>query len=728
MAKIAKVAQTLEEKLKIDFCLKYLKDFQETNLFEQHTIDLSERFDLILNNAAFEFKIVESDFNLAFAEILINSGKRKRYFNRYVIVYQKYGRFVAKAFDYSDTYFNNMSVKFEQETPSAPSAEARAFFDKLQRTVYFEPFIGEDIHTLIQQIKFDTTEINITIDNSIRLFTEWRDMISFKNVAKNDVKDDVLVQLFLCDLLNGTIYNDNNLFQGKEYTTSFTYSNGIYDDGSKYFDLEVPEIHTSFWKRFKLPPTKEVYNYIAEHRNMLFSDEYRRELGAQYTPKKLVELQWKMLAKQGIFPDSDVVWLDFACGTCNLLIDIPDKSYCFVSTYEDGDVNICRANGFQNVRQYDFLNHPDRMPEFLYRGKQTNIVDIIKDIKKPVVVVMNPPYEERKMVLFINKIQQNIKNFTCFWYCREHDIRKKSNRDSWFHNKFKVLDCAMVNAQIFGLKRWGIIMSVLKFGGKTSPVLSDFKLQVWDTKQDIRTKQWELIDVRNGKPLIYRETIDYLDFAKKNIVAKNTSGKELHWKQYNIQPQNGMSYSYYQTMIEGKWIKNSETADLLFKEKYIEFNKKWEEKFSWEFYKPLAKEDEYIFNSLHIPTSNNQKSFNEQILSISKLTIDKLNDAELSKNITLKKGDKVITKLEKFLQYNQVNIPNMITFLRNLWDLRSGSMAHTFSNSNDKCKNAKKYFNMQNGNYIEVAKDIFIKSICTLNTLEDIFLTKHNKP
>jgi len=203
MTKTTKVAQTLEEKLKIDFILKYLKDFQETNLFEHRTIDLSQRFDLILNDSAFEFKIVESDFNLAFAEILINSGKRKKYFNRYIIVYQKDGQFVAKAFDYSDSYFNNMSVKFEQETPSAPSPEAQAFFDKLQKTVYFEPFIDDDIHTLIRQIKFNTTEISVTIDNSIRLFTEWRDMISFNNVAKNEISDDVLVQLFLCDLLNG---------------------------------------------------------------------------------------------------------------------------------------------------------------------------------------------------------------------------------------------------------------------------------------------------------------------------------------------------------------------------------------------------------------------------------------------------------------------------------------------------------------------------------------------
>ena len=325
----------------------------------------------------------------------------------------------------------------------------------------------------------------------------------------------------------GTIYNEGSLFKSKEDTTLFTYNSGVYDDGKNHFDLETPEIHASFWKRFKLPPTKEVYNYIAEHRNMLFSDTYRRELGAQYTPKKLVELQWKMLAKQGIFPDSDVVWLDFACGTCNLLVDIPDKRNCFVSTYEAGDVNICRTNGFQNVIQYDFLDK-NRMPEFLYRGRQTNIVDIIKDIKKPVVVVMNPPYEENKAFMFLDKIQNHIKNFTCFWYCSDSDIKKKEKRTAWFFHKFKVLDCALVNAEIFGLKRWGLLMSVLKYGGKTSPVLSDFKLQVWETKQNVRTKEWELIDARNGKPLIYKEKTTYLDYAKKNIVAQNTGGKELH--------------------------------------------------------------------------------------------------------------------------------------------------------------------------------------------------------
>ena len=176
-------------------------------------------------------------------------------------------------------------------------------------------------------------------------------------------------------------------------------------------------------------------------------------------------------------------------------------------------------------------------------------------------------------------------------------------------------------------------------------------------------------------------------------------------------------------MIEGNWVDHPETPDLFFKHKFEQFNKKWETKFGWRLYKPLAKEDEHLFKALHIPTSNNVKSFCEQILSIIKITIDRLNEAELAKQITLDDNDKGITKLEKFLAVHQMQIPDMITFLRHLWNLRSGLLAHSFSNSNDKCKKAIKYFGIREDNYIEVAKDIFTKSIFTLNTLENKLLS-----
>jgi hypothetical protein len=199
--------------------------------------------------------------------------------------------------------------------------------------------------------------------------------------------------------------------------------------------------------------------------------------------------------------------------------------------------------------------------------------------------------------------------------------------------------------------------------------------------------------------------------------------EQLHWKQFNIAPQNGMGMSetYHKTMIEGKWSEYPGTPDLFFKFKYEDFNKKWEKKFGWKFYKPLAERDKYLFTSLHIPTTNNIKTFCEQVLSLVKLTIDRLNEKKLQENIVLEDDDKGITKLEKFLKYNSMEIPAMFEFLRNLQSLRSGLMAHTFSSSDKNCQKALEFFKLKDDNYIEVAKEIFIKSVYTLNTLEKKF-------
>ncbi len=199
--------------------------------------------------------------------------------------------------------------------------------------------------------------------------------------------------------------------------------------------------------------------------------------------------------------------------------------------------------------------------------------------------------------------------------------------------------------------------------------------------------------------------------------------EQLHWKQYNIPPKEDMNISqtYYRTMIEGKWVESPETSDLFFKSKYNDFNEKWENKFGWKLYKPLSEKDEYLFTSLHRITSNNIKAFCEQTLTIVKLTIDRLNEKELAKGIKLDSKDRGITKFEKFLNSHNLVIPDMFEFLRNLQNLRSGLIAHSFSESNKDCKNAIEYFGILTDNYVEVSEEIFIKSVYTLNTLEKHF-------
>jgi len=200
--------------------------------------------------------------------------------------------------------------------------------------------------------------------------------------------------------------------------------------------------------------------------------------------------------------------------------------------------------------------------------------------------------------------------------------------------------------------------------------------------------------------------------------------EQLHWKQYNIPPpdEQKISRSYYNTMIEGNWAQEPETVDLFFKTKYKSFNINWYNKFGWNLYKPLSKEDEYLFTSLHKITSNNVKSFCEQTLTIVKLTIDRLNEKQLSRNIILEEKERGLSKFEKFLASHEVQLDDMFTFLKNLQALRSGLIAHTFSKSNSSCIRAMKYFKIDGNNYQDVQEEIFIKSIYTLNTLERKFM------
>jgi len=199
--------------------------------------------------------------------------------------------------------------------------------------------------------------------------------------------------------------------------------------------------------------------------------------------------------------------------------------------------------------------------------------------------------------------------------------------------------------------------------------------------------------------------------------------EQLHWKQYNIPPKAGMGISstYYRTMIEGNWAEQPDTIDLFFKEKYKEFNKKWEQKFGWKLYKPLAKQDEHSFTALHCISSNNIKAFCEQTLTVVKLTIDRLNERELIKDIEVPERTKGIGKFEKFMEHHGFHVSDMFIFLRHLQNLRSGLIAHSFSETNKDCKKAMEYFGLSDSNYKKVFEDILVKSIFTLNTLEKSF-------
>jgi hypothetical protein len=129
-----------------------------------------DNFDLKYYDCAFEFKKSEEQFDLAFAEILLNSGKQKKFFRKYAIVYHDGNDFVLKTFNYADYLINNFSIKYENETPSNPSEDARIFYKKLQSAVVFQPYVGEDINAFIRNLETATYQEEVTPENVYKLF------------------------------------------------------------------------------------------------------------------------------------------------------------------------------------------------------------------------------------------------------------------------------------------------------------------------------------------------------------------------------------------------------------------------------------------------------------------------------------------------------------------------------------------------------------------------------
>lgn len=202
--------------------------------------------------------------------------------------------------------------------------------------------------------------------------------------------------------------------------------------------------------------------------------------------------------------------------------------------------------------------------------------------------------------------------------------------------------------------------------------------------------------------------------------------EQLHWKHYNVAPGPGMgiSGSYYDTMIEGNWARKSDAVDVRFKQEYSSFNKKWEKKFGWYFYKQPSGADIHLFNGLHLPADNSITTFCEQMLIVVKFTIDSLNEEWLVKGLPKIENEKGISKFERFIKNSGFDVPEMFIFIRHLQNLRSGMIAHKVSESNKNYKKSIEYFGVTGENYHEVAASILGKSIWTISMLSKSFLNE----
>lgn len=199
--------------------------------------------------------------------------------------------------------------------------------------------------------------------------------------------------------------------------------------------------------------------------------------------------------------------------------------------------------------------------------------------------------------------------------------------------------------------------------------------------------------------------------------------EQRYWRSFNVPPDGGISGVTFDRAILAKFA-DPERPDLLFKYLYDDVIRKWPKEWGWSLLRTLGAEDEHCLKALHVPLTDEQKEFDDQVLNLTKLLVDSLNESELvSRAGTLREDPKGIDKLEGFFREQGFSsMQDHIGFLRDLQSLRSCGVAHL---KGDRYKKIKKRFSIGDRPLRECFEEIvneacrFLKDLCELEASPD---------
>lgn len=174
-----------------------------------------------------------------------------------------------------------------------------------------------------------------------------------------------------------------------------------------------------------------------------------------------------------------------------------------------------------------------------------------------------------------------------------------------------------------------------------------------------------------------------LDLRDQVMVFLGDLGRALpeserpHWQTFNVVPTGPPSRTLIKRAFLGRWT-SSEAPDLRFKSAYRSFNNKWREQFGWALFKELEPDDAHILQRLRIPLDSSQPEFESQVMGLTKLLVDALNEMEIQRRLPDRQpGDKGIGKLKRWMLQEQYPWAERDTvFLKRLQHLRSKITAH----------------------------------------------------
>ena len=213
--------------------------------------------------------------------------------------------------------------------------------------------------------------------------------------------------------------------------------------------------------------------------------------------------------------------------------------------------------------------------------------------------------------------------------------------------------------------------------------------------------------------------------------------QQLHFASQNIL-KGEVSETFFRSQIDAEFCDSTHPV-AVFKSSYYKLRTVGWEELGWNLLLPLAEQDQHYMSSLKLLTHNEQKEFDEQILALTKILIDSLNEKELHRVLSDEKQE--ISWLDKMLKFfslccrqpqrlrgislldevlKQRNVSGAeqhVKCLRELQELRSTSVAHR---KGDKYIRVSRRMGLDRLPLAEVLKSFFVGGIDFLQ-----FLTKN---
>jgi len=550
-----------EVNYKKDFCEKYFdKGTWDLDVLNQVDVLLKDKKQNILLYIESKFTITnETSHRKALAQVILTNKKQTAILNRVALIYKdEHNNDILELIDCSEnSVMYNNDINWNKEKPSNPTQDAiNRINDRIKNKIrHYENEEIKEFYNLLK--KNQDIQINITENNFNVVYNHWKNEVKFKEQIQ-DEQD--LINLFLVDLLNNTKYKKSVFSDIKEHTLFGTYTIGIKEEDSEqdliregtnlnnytimyvnevadgikyqgkissnYYTVADKEKYTIFWKKYKRPPEKQEFLKILERSATLYSEKYRRDTGGEYTPACFVEKQNEIIKKH--YNLNEFIVCDTCCGVGNLENQFGKefKQYCYLSTLEQMDVDICKIKGFDNCIQYDYLINEEQ-PKWKYKGQFLDINEITKRENKKLMIIMNPPYQNVKgkknnlAIEFFNKVLKLKPQVIIFYYETKSFLSKEI--EYYKKSGYKIVSHIFSNAkETFQLSEWAI--SQVIFDKDRGEEIKDnfIKADRYELEKGLFNLKKTYI-YNNLKPNLFKELKDKIKQTTDGMILGNVS-------------------------------------------------------------------------------------------------------------------------------------------------------------------------------------------------------------